>query len=137
MEGYAWERKSGTLWNHALVRAVYAKNVSIVGEQSSVLDGSNCFDERGEEHYRGPHLVNICHSENIVLRGCACVDSSNWVHCIFFNNNIFVEHIQVIAEHDGVNARSYDNITIQNYAFYSGDDCIAGMDDRNLLGAIA
>ena len=94
MEGYAWERKSGTHWNHALVRAVYTKNVSIVGEQSSELDGSNCFDERGEEHYRGPHLVNICHSENIVLRGCTCVDSSNWAHCIFFNNNVFVEHIR-------------------------------------------
>lgn len=39
----------------------------------------------------------------------------------------------MIAGHDGVNARSYSNITIQNYAFYSGDDCIAGMDDRNLL----
>ena len=46
-------RKAGSTWNNALIRALHAEHVRIIGEEDSVLDGADCFDELGEEHYRG------------------------------------------------------------------------------------
>lgn len=130
---YQWLRKAGARWNHGLIRAAYAKNISIIGEQNSVLDGSDCYDAIGEEHYRGPHLIDFFYCENIVLRGYRCVDSANWAHAIFFSRNILVEQVKAYAGHDGVHATGCDNITIRHCEFYTGDDCVAGFDNRNML----
>ena len=40
-------------WNNAIIRVINAKDVAIIGERGSVIDGRNCFDEKGEESYRG------------------------------------------------------------------------------------
>lgn len=56
---YEWFNRAGSRWNHGLIRAAYAKNVSVIGECGSVLDGSDCYDALGEEFYRGPHLMNF------------------------------------------------------------------------------
>ena len=56
---YEWFNRAGSRWNHGLIRAAYAKNVSVIGECGSALDGSDCYDALGEEFYRGPHLMNF------------------------------------------------------------------------------
>ena len=56
-------------WNNAIIRAIKAKNIAIIGEKGSEINGQNCFDEQGEEGYRGPHAINMWFCENIALRG--------------------------------------------------------------------
>lgn len=132
---FGWIRHAGSRWNHGLLRAVHAQNVAIIGEEGSVLDGSNCYDAFGEEKYRGPHLINFFYCENLRFSGYTCVDSSNWAHAIFHCSNICASHLTVLAGHDGFHVRGCDNVTVEHCSFYTGDDCVAGFNNRNVLVA--
>ncbi len=116
-------------WNNAIIRAINAKNIAIIGERGSEIDGQNCFDEVGEENYRGPHAINMWYCENIVLRGYTVRDSGNWAHAIQNSKNISISEVTVLAGHDGFDVRTCDDILIENCRFITGDDCIAGFDN--------
>ncbi len=130
---YRFMRIPGSRWNNALIRAVNAKNVQIIGEKGSVLDGCDCYDEQGEEHYRGPHCMNMYYCENIKLSGYTVKDSANWAHALFYSANIMVENVTVLAGHDGVHVTACNDITISDCNFFSGDDCIAGFANENVV----
>lgn len=123
----------GSRWNHGLIKAVCAANIGIIGEEGSMLDGSNCYDELGEEHYRGPHCVNLYYCENITVKGVTVKDGANWAYAIFNSSNIVFEHVTVLAGHDGVHATCCDNLKITNSEFYTGDDCVGGFANVNVL----
>lgn len=116
-------------WNNAVIRAVNAKNISIIGEKGSEINGQNCFDEQGEEHYRGPHAINMWFCENITLRGYTIRDSANWAHAIQNSQNITVRNVTVLGGHDGFDVRTCDDILVEDCRFLTGDDCIAGFDN--------
>lgn len=116
-------------WNNAIIRAIDAKNIAIIGEKGSEINGQNCFDEQGEEAYRGPHAINMWFCENITLKGYTIRDSANWAHAIQNSKNITVDGITVLGGHDGFDVRTCDNITVVNSRFLTGDDCIAGFDN--------
>lgn len=67
-------------WCNALLRLVDATDAHIVGDSGALIDGSNCYDPAGEEHYRGPHGVMIYRSHNCSFRNYTMKDSSNWAH---------------------------------------------------------
>ena len=94
--------KYGSRWHNAMIRAYGAKNISIVGERGSIIDGDNCFDDGGEEKYRGPHGIGLINCENVTLRGYAMRNTGNWAHEIQNTNNILVEDVLVLAGHDGI-----------------------------------
>ena len=116
-------------WNNALIRAIKAKNIAIIGEKGSFIDGQNCFDEQGEEDYRGPHAINMWFCENVTLGGYTIRDSANWAHAIQNSKNITVNGITVLGGHDGFDVRTCDHILVENSRFLTGDDCIAGFDN--------
>ncbi|MBO5051252.1 MAG: right-handed parallel beta-helix repeat-containing protein [Clostridia bacterium] len=120
-------------WNNAIIRVIDAKNVAIVGERGSYIDGSNCFDVQGEEEYRGPHAINIQRSEDILLEGYTIVDSGNWAHAIFITNHIVARELTVYGGHDGFDVRTCDDVLIEGCQFYTGDDCIAGFDNCDVV----
>lgn len=70
-------------WNNGLIKALNAKNIAIVGEEGSYIDGNDCYDPTGEEKYRGPHGINIWDCENILLEGYTLMNSANWAQAIF------------------------------------------------------
>lgn len=119
-------------WNNALIRAIDAHDISVTGEKGSYIDGRDCFDEKGEENYRGPHAINFHRCKDVRLTGYEVRNSANWANCLFDCENIFVSGIKVIAGHDGIHMTSCKNISIKDCAFYTGDDCIAGIDNRNV-----
>ena len=119
-------------WNNAIIRAINAKNIAIIGESGSVIDGRNCFDELGEEKYRGPHAINIWFSENVTLRGYTIKDSANWAHAIQNSKNITCQFVTVFGGHDGFDVRTCDDILVEDCVFRTGDDCIAGFDNINV-----
>lgn len=119
-------------WNNAIIRAINAKNIAIIGERGSEINGQNCFDPEGEENYRGPHAINMWFCENITLRGYTVRDSANWAHAIQNSQNISICEVTVLGGHDGFDVRTCDDILVENCTFTTGDDCIAGFDNINV-----
>ena len=130
---YRFKRLPGSRWNNALIRAIDAENVSIIGEPGSCIDGSDCFDAIGEEEYRGPHAITLFRVRGVTLRGYTLQNSANWAHNLLFCSNITAENLTVLAGHDGFDVAVSDNITIRNCDFYTGDDCVAGFGNTNVL----
>ena len=54
-------------YRRAIISAYGEKNISIIGEWDSVIDGQNCYDPSGEEHYRGPHAIFLTSCENVLF----------------------------------------------------------------------
>ncbi len=130
---YKCKRTPGSRWNNAIIRAIDAQNIKIIGEAGSVIDGSNCFDELGEEHFRGPHGMTLFNCNDITLCGYTIQNTGNWAHNLLFCQNISVENITALAGHDGFDASVCNNLTIKNSSFFTGDDCVAGFGNVNVL----
>lgn len=120
-------------WNNAIIRAIKAKNIAIIGDEGSLINGRNCFDEVGEEHYRGPHAINMWFCEDVRLEGYTIKDSANWAHAIHNSQGIKVRGITVLAGHDGFDVRTCDDVLVEDSRFLTGDDCIAGFDNIGVL----
>ena len=131
-ETYTFFRTAGSRWNNGFIRAINAENIAITGEVNSVIDGSDCFEELGEEHYRGPHCISIFYCKNITFSGYTVKDSANWSHSVFYSENVCMDNVTVEAGHDGIHMTASKNITVKNSNFYTGDDCIAGTANVNV-----
>lgn len=120
-------------WNNAIIRAIDAKNIAIIGEKGSYINGVNCYDPTGEETFRGPHAINFQRCENIFLEGYTVIHSANWAHAIFNTDHIVARNLKVYGGHDGFDVRTCDDVLIENCDFYTGDDCIAGFDNCDVI----
>lgn len=116
-------------WNNAIIRAIRAENIAIVGEENSVIDGQNCFDEQGEEEYRGPHGINMWYCSHVRFCGYTLQNTGNWAHAIQNSRDIEVRNIKVLGGHDGFDVRTCDDVSILDSAFFTGDDAVAGFDN--------
>ena len=116
-------------WNNALIRILDAHNVSIIGEEGSVIDGSDPYDPTGEEHYRGPHGIAYHYSHDLYFEGYTIKNTGNWAHIGYKSQNIAYKNLEVLGGHDGIHNSSCDHFTIEDCEFYTGDDCIAGFDN--------
>ena len=126
-------RKAGSRWNNALIRAYRAHDIAVIGEEGAVIDGSNTYDELGEENYRGPHGMTFFECSNILLEGYTIRNTGNWAHNLAFAENVLMKGVTVLAGHDGVHFRGSTNVTIRSCEFYTGDDSVAGFANTNVL----
>ena len=142
LDNSCWERVGGapkmlhkwaSRWHNGIIRAYHAENIAIIGEKGSVIDGMNCYDAFGEEFYRGPQGISIISCENIVLRGYITKNTGNWAQSIWNSNNILVEDVINEAGHDGVHITTCEDVIIRKCEFYTGDDCVAGYNNKNVL----
>lgn len=124
---------AGSYWNYGLIRAVYAQNVAIIGEEGSVIDGRNVFNKDGEEDYRGPHAINMHFCKNVKFYGYTVADASNWAHTIFQSENVTFNNVSVFAGHDALHTRTCDNVTITNCHLETGNDAIAGFNNNDVV----
>lgn len=137
--GYHHSQEIVDAWNlpphyfNAMITAVEAKNVAIIGEKGSEINGSNCFDPNGKEKFRGPMGMVMCKCSDVTLRGYTFVDSANWSHQLDSCKNVQIDHVTVLAGHDGFNVHHCTNVCIEDCELKTGDDCIAGYDVRNLF----
>ncbi len=122
----------GSSWNNAVIRVLDAENVSVIGEEGSVIDGSDCYDETGEEFYRGPHGISVHYSKNLTFKGYTIQNTGNWAHQTLFSSDMSFSNITILGGHDGIHISSCDDIKISDCNFYTGDDCIAGFDNNNV-----
>lgn len=119
-------------WNNALIRILDAHDVAIIGEEGSVIDGSDPYDPKGEEYYRGPHGIAYHYSHNLYFEGYTIKNTGNWAHIGYKSQNIEYKNLEVLGGHDGIHNSSCDHFTIEDCGFYTGDDCIAGFDNYDV-----
>ena len=124
--------KTSSRWGNALLRAMYAENIAVLGEEGSIIDGADCFDEEGEEQYRGPHAIAFYGCKNIKLSGYTVRNSANWAHNIAYSRDVEYSNITTLAGHDGIHISECENVDIRNSRFYTGDDCVAGFANVNV-----
>ena len=125
--------KAGSRWNRALIRLLHAHDAAVIGEAGSVIDGSDCYDAIGEEHYRGPHGISMHYCENLVFSGYTIENTGNWAHLGFASKDLSFSNITVLGGHDGVHVSVCDDVRIEMCDFYTGDDCVAGFDNERVL----
>lgn len=126
-------RYPASRWNNGLIRLLGAEDAAIVGEKGSVIDGCNPFDPIGEEFYRGPHGISAINCKRLVLKGYAIRQTGNWAHRIADTTDLLVENVTCEAGHDGVHVNGCDDVVIRNCVMKTGDDCVAGFDNTNVL----
>ncbi len=120
-------------WFNGILRAFHAEDIRIIGEEGSVIDGGNLFNPNGEEGYRGPQAICMTYCKNLEFSGYTVKDSGNWAHTIHKCSNIFAHNLTVLGGHDGFHVRLCQNILIEDCEFYTGDDCIAGYINENMV----
>ena len=98
-----------------------------------MINGRDVFDPKGEEHYRGPHAINMHFCKNITLKGYKIVDSANWAHAITRSENITFSNLEVLDGHDALHVRNCKNVLIENCRLVTGDDCVAGFGNLDVV----
>ena len=119
-------------WNDAIIRIHNARDVAIVGEPGSVIDGANGYNPDGEERYRGVHGVTAFDSTNIVYRGFTIRHTGNWALRHQRCANITCSHVTMLAGHDGFHIRECSDALVEDCFIHTGDDSIAGYANRNV-----
>ncbi len=125
----------GTPWEsyrRAIISSYGEKNVSIIGECDSVIDGVNCYDPNGEEKYRGPHVIFFSCCENVLFEGYTARHSGNFLHEANNCKSLTMRRVTCLGGSDGIHLHCTENALIEDCLFKTGDDCIAGINIRNL-----
>lgn len=126
--GAPWES-----YRRAIISAYGEKNISIIGESGSVIDGANCYDPDGEEGYRGPHAIFLSCCENVLFEGYTARHSGNFLHEANNCKNVTMRAVTCLGGSDGIHLHCTEDALIEDCLFKTGDDCIAGINIRNLL----
>jgi len=126
--GQPWET-----YRRAIISAYGEKNISIIGEADAVIDGANCYDPNGEEGYRGPHAIFFTCCENVLLEGYTARHSGNFLHEANNCKNLTMRRVTCLGGSDGIHLHCSENTLIEDCLFKTGDDCIAGINIKNLL----
>lgn len=125
--GKPWET-----YRRAMISAYGEKNISVIGETGSVIDGVNCYDPDGEEGYRGPHIIFFTCCENVHLEGYTARHGGNFIHEANNCKNITMRRVTSLGGSDGIHLHCSENTLIESCLFKTGDDCIAGINIKNL-----
>lgn len=126
--GEPWET-----YRRAMISAYGEKNISIIGEIDSVIDGANCYDPDGEEGYRGPHMIFLTCCENVRFEGYTARHSGNFLHEANNCKNLTMRRVTCLGSSDGIHLHCTENALIEDCVFKTGDDCIAGINIQNML----
>ena len=126
--GKPWES-----YRRAMISSYGEKNVSIIGEWDSAINGVNCYDPNGEEGYRGPHAIFFSCCENVLFEGYTACHSGNFLHEANNCKNLTMRRVTCLGGSDGIHLHCTENAIIEDCLFKTGDDCIAGINVKNLL----
>ena len=124
--------KKRDAYRRAMLSAYGAERISIIGEPGAVIDGQNCYDPEGEERYRGPHGIFLSNCRNVVLRGYTVQHSGNFMHQLDACADVSMTDVTCLGGSDGIHLHFCENVEIERCVFRTGDDCIAGINIKNL-----
>ena len=116
-------------WKNGLITGDSLFNISIEGE--GLIDGVNCFNPHGEEGFRGPHCIRLTNCATIIIQGITIVNAANWAINCRHSRDAKIEQVSIRGGHDGLHTRFCRNFTVTGCDFRTGDDAIAGCDNRD------
>ena len=119
-------------YRRAMLSAYGEKNISIIGEPGAVIDGQNCWDGDGEEGYRGPHGIFLSNCRHVTLKGYTVQHSGNFMHQLDACANVTMTDVTCLGGSDGIHLHCCENVNIERCVFRTGDDCIAGINIKDL-----
>ena len=119
-------------YRRAMLSAYGAERIAIIGEPGSVIDGQNCFDPDGEENYRGPHGIFLSNCSRVTLQGYTIQHSGNFMHQLDACTDVSMTDVTCLGGSDGIHLHFCENVEIGRCVFRTGDDCIAGINIRDL-----
>ena len=119
-------------YRRAIISVLGGENISIIGEEGSLISGDDCADPHGEEGYRGPHGIFLTNVNGITLRGYTIEDCGNFMHQIDNCQNITARHLVCQGGSDGFHLHCCTDVLIEDCVFHTGDDCIAGINMKNV-----
>ena len=125
--------KTWDTYRRAIITAYGEENISIIGEHGSVIDGRHCYDPNGEENYRGPHIIFMTCCKNVLLEGYTARFAGNFMHEANNCRSLQMRHVTCLGGSDGIHLHCTENAVIEDCLFRTGDDCIAGINVKNLL----
>lgn len=125
--------KNWHTYRRAMISGYGIKNIKILGEEDSIIDGRNCYDPDGEESYRGPHGIFLTNCENVELRGYTIQHNGNFMHQLDVCTNVLFKNVQCYGGSDATHLHYCKNVLIEDCVFHTGDDCIAGINIRDLV----
>ena len=124
--------KCASRWNNAIIRILRARNVKIVGEPGSVIDGCDSYDPVGEEHFRGVHGISVHDSTNCMFTGYTIRNTGNWAHNVWRSADLKFTNLTILGGHDGIHFSTCDRVAIADCTMKTGDDCVAGFDNEDV-----
>jgi len=120
-------------YRRAIISVYGGKNISIIGEPDSVIDGDDCADPNGEEGYRGPHGIFITNVNNLLLEGYTIQHFGNFAHQIDNCTNVTARGLKCYGGSDGFHLHFCRNTLIEDCIIHTGDDCIGGINVEGLV----
>ena len=126
-ENRPWEE-----YRRSIVSVYGGKNIAIIGEEGGVIDGDDCTDPHGEEGFRGPHGIFITNVDGLTLEGYTIQHCGNFMHQIDNCKSITVRNVTCIGGSDAIHLHECVDTLIEDCTFHTGDDCIAGINMKNL-----
>lgn len=119
-------------YRRAIISSYGERNISIIGEKESYIDGQNCYDPCGEERYRGPHAIYVTCCENVRFEGYTAQHSGNFLHEANNCRGILMRHVTCLGGSDGIHLHCSKDVLIEECLFKTGDDCIAGINIQDM-----
>lgn len=119
-------------YRRAILSVYGGKNISIIGEPDSHVNGSDCCDPNGEEGYRGPHGIFLTNVDGVTLRGYSIEDCGNFMHQIDNCRNLTVKNVICAGGSDGFHLHFCVHTLIEDCVFTTGDDTVAGINVEDL-----
>ena len=116
-------------WTSTLFSIKDCEDITVKGP--GLLDGRNCFCPKGEEGFRGPHMFVIWRSKDLRFEGFTVKDCANYALLLILCESIQITNVEMIAGHDGIHTQRCSSVDIEGCIFRTGDDSIAGSDNRN------
>lgn len=119
-------------YRRAILSSYGEENISVIGEAGAVIDGVNCYDPDGEEGYRGPHAIFLSCCRNVRLEGYTVRHSGNFLHEANHCRDLTMRRVTCLGGSDGIHLHCSEHTLIEDCLFKTGDDCIAGVNIKDL-----
>jgi hypothetical protein len=116
-------------WTDALITASDARDIRIEGP--GLIDGSDCFNPKGEEQFRGPHAIYMTGCRNITIADLAISRTGNYAMLCRDCSGAEVRGVSVRGGHDGLHAQACNKFKVSDCDFRTPDDCLAGCDNTD------
>ena len=100
-------------------------------EGPGIIDGADCSNPAGEEGFRGPHIFHLDKCSDISFKNLTIRNSSNYAIYNVGCTDGVLDHVTILAGHDGLHAQACRGYRISHCDFRTGDDCVAGCDSQD------